>query len=172
MGGVAVLRPAKPRRLDQPIAVSLEALVPLTNCYRHLEAMLDLGFVRDWKLELYAERGRPSIDPVVFFKLQLVMFFEGLRSERQLNETASLNLTHRYSLSYALDEALPGHSCLTRIASTPAPWVADPFALSVGQSTASWSLHWVTGPCSSTTDDRDRSAWQLTAAASNLIWIN
>ena len=30
---------------------------------------------------LYAEGGRPSVDPVVFFKLQLVMFFEDLRSE-------------------------------------------------------------------------------------------
>ena len=52
----------------------------------------------------YAERGRPSIDPVVFFKLQLVMFFEGIRSERQLIETASLNLAHRWYLGYALDE--------------------------------------------------------------------
>jgi hypothetical protein len=42
-----------------------------------LEAKLDLGFVREWRQKLYAERGRPSIDPVVFFKLQLVMFFEG-----------------------------------------------------------------------------------------------
>jgi transposase len=45
--------------------------------------------------ELYAERGRPSIDPVVFFKLQLVMFFEGIRSEWKLIETASLHLAHR-----------------------------------------------------------------------------
>jgi transposase len=43
-----------------------------------------LSFVREWTRDLYAERGRPSIDPVVFFKLQLVMFFEGIRSERQL----------------------------------------------------------------------------------------
>ena len=57
----------------------------------------------------------PSIDPVVFFKLQLVMFFEGIRSERQLIETASLNLAHRWYLGYALDEALPDHSSLTRI---------------------------------------------------------
>ena len=63
----------------------------------------------------YAERGRPSIDPVVFFKLQLVMFFEGIRSERKLIETASLNLAHRWYLGYALDEALPDHSSLTRI---------------------------------------------------------
>src|SRR3954451_24424742 len=110
-----MLGPAKPRRLDEPIAVSLEELVPADNFYRHLEAKLDLSFVRDWTRELYAERGRPSIDPVVFFKLQLVMFFEGIRSERKLVETASLNLAHRWYLGYALDEDLPDHSSLTRI---------------------------------------------------------
>src|SRR6188472_3913536 len=110
-----MLGSAKPRRLDQPIAVSLEALVPQGNFYRHLEAKLDLGFVREWVQELYADRGRPSIDPVVFFKLQLILFFEGIRSERQLIATASLNLAHRWYLGYALDEALPDHSSLTRI---------------------------------------------------------
>jgi transposase len=110
-----MLGPPKPRRLDEPIAVSLEDLVPQDHFYRHLEAKLDLSFVREWVRELYAERGRPSIDPVVFFKLQLVMFFEGIRSERQLIETARLNLAHRWCLGYALDEALPDHSSLTRI---------------------------------------------------------
>jgi transposase len=110
-----MLGPPKTRRLDEPIAVSLDDLVPANNFYRHLEAKLDLGFVRDWTRELYADRGRPSIDPLVFFKLQLVMFFEGIRSERQLVETASLNLAHRWYLGYALDEALPDHSSLTRI---------------------------------------------------------
>src|SRR4051812_5097994 len=110
-----MLGPLKSRRLDQPIAVSLEDLVPRDNFYRHLEGKLDLSFVRCWVRELYAERGRPSIDPVVFFKLQLVMFFEGIRSERKLIETASLNLAHRWYLGYALDEDLPDHSSLTRI---------------------------------------------------------
>jgi transposase len=110
-----MLGPPKSRRLDEPIAVSLQDLVPRDNFYRHLEIKLDLGFVRDWTRELYAERGRPSIDPVVFFKLQLVMFFEGIRSERRLIEIASLNLGHRWYLGYALDEALPDHSSLTRI---------------------------------------------------------
>src|SRR5437867_3505226 len=41
--------------------------------------------------------------------------FEGLRSERQLIETASLNLAHRWYLGYPLDEDLPDHSSLTRI---------------------------------------------------------
>jgi hypothetical protein len=71
-----VLGPPKPRHLDTPVLVSLEDLVPAGNFYRHLETKLDLGFVREWAHELYAERGRPSIDPVVFFKLQLIMFLE------------------------------------------------------------------------------------------------
>ena len=110
-----MLGPTKPRRLDQPIAVSLEQLVSRNHFYRHLEAKLDLSFVRAWTRERYAERGWPSVDPVIFFKLQLVMFFEGIRSERKLIETASLNLAHRWYLGYALDEALPDHSSLTRI---------------------------------------------------------
>jgi transposase len=110
-----MLGPAKPRRLAEPIAISLEELVPRDHFYRHLEATLDLSFLREWSRDLYAERGRPSIDPVVFFKLQLIMFFEGIRSERKLIETASLNLAHRWYLGYALDEDLPNHSSLTRI---------------------------------------------------------
>src|SRR5687768_18524294 len=110
-----MLGPPKSRRLNEPIAVSLEALIPSGHFYRYLEEKLDLSFIRDWIRELYADRGRPSIDPVVFFKLQLVMFFEGIRSERKLIETASLNLAHRWYLGYALDEDLQDHSSLTRI---------------------------------------------------------
>ena len=110
-----MLGPATPRRLQEPITLSREDLVPAEHVYRHLEAKLDLSFVRDWARELHAERGRPSIDPVVFFKLQLVMCFEDIRSERKLIETASLNLAHRWYLGYGLDEELPDHSSLTRI---------------------------------------------------------
>jgi transposase len=85
----------KERTFAPLLAGTLEDLVPPDHFYRHLERSLDFGFVREWVRDRYAERGRPSIDPVVFFKLQLVMFFEGIRSDRKLVETASLNLAHR-----------------------------------------------------------------------------
>ena len=110
-----MLGPPKARRLDRLVLASLDQLVPQDHFYRRLEAKLDLQFVREWVGEKYAERGRPSIDPVVFFKLQLIRFFEGLRSERKLIETASLHLAHRWYVGYALDEPLPHHSSLTRI---------------------------------------------------------
>jgi transposase len=58
--------------------------------------MLDLGFVRELVRGDYAEIGRLSVDPVVFFKLQLVMFFEGIRSERQLLRLAADRLSVRW----------------------------------------------------------------------------
>src|SRR3954447_18235157 len=94
---------------------SLEDLVPAENFYRHLEVKLDLGFVRDLVCGTYKECGRPSVDPRVFFKLQLVMFFEGIRSERELVRVAADRLSVRWYLGYDLDEELPDHSSLTRI---------------------------------------------------------
>jgi len=95
--------------------LTLEELVPPDHFYRHLERSLDLNFVRDLVHEVYADTGRPSIDPVVFFKLQLVMFFEGLRSERQLLRVVADRLSLRWYLGYDLSEPLPDHSRLTRI---------------------------------------------------------
>src|SRR5215210_961525 len=95
--------------------VTLEDLVPPDAFYRHLERSLDLRFVRDLVREAYAETGRPSIDPVIFFKLQLILFFEGLRSERQLLEVVADRLSLRWYLGYDLTEPLPDHSSLSRI---------------------------------------------------------
>jgi transposase len=110
-----MLGPPKPRRLHEPITVSLDDLVPTDHVYRHLEQALDLGFVRDLVRATYADNGRPSLDPVVFFKLQIILFFEGLRSERQLMQVAADRLSLRWYLGYDLNESLPDHSSLTRI---------------------------------------------------------
>jgi hypothetical protein len=60
----------KARSFAQLNHVSVEELVPQDHFYRHLERTLDLSFVRAFVQETYAGKGRPSIDPVVFFKLQ------------------------------------------------------------------------------------------------------
>jgi len=83
----------KARHFAPLIHVSVEELVPQDHFYRHLERTLDLSFVREFVQETYAGGGRPSIDPIVFFKLQLVVFFEGIRSERQLMRHAADRLS-------------------------------------------------------------------------------
>lgn len=102
----------------QTRSISLEQLVPANHFYRQLEATLDLRFVYELVKDKYAPSiGRPSIDPVVFFKLQLIMFFEGIRSERQLMATVNVNLAHRWYIGYDLNEAVPDHSSLSKIRS-------------------------------------------------------
>ncbi len=115
-----MLGPPKSRGLDRPVLLSLEACVPTGHFYRHLERALDLSFVRELAADCYASGGRPSIDPVVFFKLELTMFFAGIRSERKLVEIASLDLAMRCGCplgrtGYSLDEPLPDPSSLSRI---------------------------------------------------------
>lgn len=112
-------------RSFQTHLVQLETLVPANNFYRKLEEKLDLSFVRELVRSRYSAFGRPSIDPVVFFKLQLIMFFEGIRSERQLMETVALRLDHRWYIGYDLHEKVPDHSNLSK--------VRDRYGLSVFQ---------------------------------------
>ena len=106
-----------------PEDISLEDLVAKDNFYRRLEERLDLSFVRELVEDLYAHSGRPSVDPEVFFRLQLVMFHEGVRSERELMRIVSERLSARWYVGYDLFETLPDHSSLTRI--------RDRFGLSV-----------------------------------------
>jgi len=105
----------KERSFAPLVNVSVEDLVPTDHFYRHLERTLDLSFVREFVHETYANKGRPSIDPVVFFKLQLVMFFEGIRAARQLMRHAADRLSILWYLGFDLGEPLPDHSSLTRI---------------------------------------------------------
>jgi transposase len=115
IGKATTMMGKKARHFAPLIHMSLEELVPQDHFYRHLERTLDLSFVREFVEKTYAGGGRPSIDPIVFFKLQLVMFFEAIRSERLLMRHAADRLSIRWFLGYDLGEPLPDHSSLTKI---------------------------------------------------------
>src|SRR6266705_928783 len=114
-GGAPIMMGLKERAFAPKVSISLEELVPQDHFYRHLLKVLDLSFVYDLVRECYAAAGRPSIDPVVFFKLQVVMFFEDILSERLLMRQVADRLSVRWYVGYDLDEPLPDHSSLTRI---------------------------------------------------------
>lgn len=69
--------------------------------------------------------GRPGIDPEVYFKMQMVGFFEGLASERAIAARCSDSLSIRQFLHYALHEATPDHSSLTVIRQRLVPAVYE-----------------------------------------------
>ena len=61
------------------------------------------------------EKGRPPIDPVVYFKMLMVGFLENLQSERAIAARCGDSLMIRRFLGYELDEDTPHHSSFTVI---------------------------------------------------------
>ena len=60
-----------------------------------------------------ARGGRPGIDPVVYFKMLMIGFFEGIESERAIALRCEDSLSLRGFLGYALEEATPDHSSMS-----------------------------------------------------------
>src|SRR6195952_1555453 len=58
--------------------------------------------------------GRPSMAPGVYFRSLLIGYFEGLDSERGIAWRTADSLSLRRFLGYALDEATPDHSTISR----------------------------------------------------------
>lgn len=94
--------------------VHLDSLVPQDNFYRKLDKVLDMGFLYKETAPYYGTEGQESIDPVVFFKMCLVGYFNNINSDRRLIEYCSNCLDVRLFVRYDIDESLPWHSTISR----------------------------------------------------------
>jgi transposase len=96
-------------------ALDLYRHIPQGHFYERLAQLLDLEFVYRLTAPLYAARlGRPSLDPVVFFKCMLVGFFENILSDTELEYRIADSLTLRRFLGYSLEERTPDESTLRK----------------------------------------------------------
>ncbi len=95
--------------------VTIESLVPADHLLRKIEAAVDLEFVRERVRHLYCENnGRPALDPVVLFKLLLIGYLFGIRSERQLMREVQCNAAYRWYLRLKLTDKVPDASTLSQ----------------------------------------------------------
>ncbi len=75
--------------------VTLEDLVPAEHLVRKIETAIDFEFIRDKVRHLYCpNNGRPAIDPVMLFKMILLGYLFGVRSERQLMREIQVNTAY------------------------------------------------------------------------------
>ena len=89
--------------------------IPKTHFYETLGRALDLSFVYEMTRSVYAEKlGRPSLDPVVFFKCMLVAFFENITYDMELEFRIADSLLLRKFLGYSLDERTPDESTIRK----------------------------------------------------------
>jgi transposase len=97
-------------------SIDLESFVAEDHFLRQIDRVLDLSFVRELTAACYADgKGRPSIDPEVFFRMQLVAYFNGITKDRRLCEEVRYNLAYRWFCRLSLSDDVPEHSSLTRI---------------------------------------------------------
>ena len=94
--------------------VHLDMLVPQDNFYRRLDSALNLHFLYKATSKYYGSEGNESIDPIVFFKIILVGYFNNINSDRQLLRYCSNCLDVRLFLRYDIDEELPWFSTISR----------------------------------------------------------
>jgi len=87
--------------------------------YKRLNALLKSkgfdAFVDEQCRRFYAENGRPSLPPGVYFRMLLIGYFEGIDSERGIAWRCADSLSLRQFLGFSLEEDTPDHSTLSRI---------------------------------------------------------
>lgn len=95
--------------------VSIEALVPSGHLLRKIDSAVDFGFIHERVKHLYCEEnGRPALEPVVLFKLLLLGYLYGVRSERQLMREVEVNVAYRWFLGLKLRDKVPDASTLSQ----------------------------------------------------------
>ncbi len=76
--------------------VSLDHFVPQDHIVRKIQDVLDLSYLYTATKPYYAHDGKPSIDPVVLFKLYIIGYFFGIPSERRILKEVQVNLAYRW----------------------------------------------------------------------------
>lgn len=76
--------------------VSIEDLIPQDHLLRKIDQYIDFTFILEKVRPYYSEdNGRPSLDPLVLFKMMFIGYFYGIRSERQLEKEIQMNIAYR-----------------------------------------------------------------------------
>ena len=94
--------------------VVIDQLVPKEHLLRKIDTAVDFTRLYEMVEPLYCEdNGRPSIDPVVLFKMVLIQHLYGLPSLRRTADEVSANNCYRWFLGYPLQEETPHFSTVS-----------------------------------------------------------
>jgi transposase len=93
---------------------SLEKRVPKDHILRRVSEAVDFSFVRRSVVHTYGHNGHESEDPIVIMKLMFLLFFEDVKSERELMRMLPMRLDWLWFLNLDLDSEIPDHSVLSK----------------------------------------------------------
>lgn len=92
------------------IISTLEELVPADHPVRIYDKAIDWKFIYPLVENLYSATGKPSIDPIVLFKMVFLNYIDGIHSIRKTCERCKTDVAYRWFLRINFDEKVPDHS--------------------------------------------------------------
>ena len=96
--------------------VNIDSMIPNGHILRQIHENVDLSFIRDITMPCYClDNGRPSVDPEIFFRINLIGYLFGINSDRKLCEAIHFNIAYRWFCRLSLTDEVPDHSSLTKI---------------------------------------------------------
>ncbi len=107
--------------------VDLDRRIRSDHPLRRIADLVDFNFVREKVKDKYGYNGNVSVDPVIIIKLMFLLFFENVRSERELMQTIPERLDWLWFLGYGLDDEVPDHSVLSKARKRWGPEVFEAF---------------------------------------------
>ena len=97
------------------LMTTMEELVPKDSLFRKVDKYIDFTFIYDEVKDLYCEdNGRPSIDPVVLFKLVFIQALDGIKSMRQTCKKIKVDAEYRWFLGIPFGEDTPHFSTFSK----------------------------------------------------------
>ena len=89
----------KERTREQVEIICMDERVPQDYLLRKIDKAVDFSKIYDLVEDLYCkDNGRPSVDPVVLFKIVLIQHLYGIPSPRQTVREIDLNIGYRWFL--------------------------------------------------------------------------
>jgi hypothetical protein len=89
--------------------VDVDQLVPDDYLVRKLESAIDFSFIYPLVKNLYSEIGRPSIDPVVLFKMIFIKYIFRIRSMRHTYEIKQIYAKRKETIERVFADAKEKH---------------------------------------------------------------
>ena len=100
---------------NEMVLCTMEDLVPAESVFRKIDKYIDFDFIYDEVKDLYCEdNGRPSIDPVVLFKLVFIQTIDGIKSMRKTCEKIKVDAEYRWFLKIPFGYDTPHFSTFSK----------------------------------------------------------
>ncbi len=97
------------------LMTTMEELVPEDSLFRKIDKYIDFTFIYEKVKKLYCEdNGRPSVDPVVLFKIIFIQTIDGLKSMCQTCKKIKVDAEYRWFLGIPFGQDTPHFSTFSK----------------------------------------------------------